>query len=457
MPRLLTVGMLVLLLWPWAAPSDAQAQGPGPREVPSELWEEYPLEEQRSTPRNEEPRTTPREQPTERPGDRPRPAPRAIDRTTSDGGDSSDATTAFLIVGLLLLLAASAVLVVARASGRGVAERFRDKKRALRRRGPRASPAVDGRRPQTGIKPAAGRTFQRSNEPLDPATSGQSRGLPIGPGGSQRPPAATPAAGADVPPTAESTRRPSAPRPRHPTGSTQGSSPAPDRDARADGSPSGQPALGYACVPEGDNGKDSMRRQQEEIDAICSRKGLELLKLVRDVESRGGSDLNRPGLTYVLEHLKAHDASCLVVASLERLSRSAANLGTLVEWLDRRNARLVVVDIDLDTGTPEGRLVAKALAAVGGSERKTLMQRTRKGLEAARLAQRSSGQRSESDAPLLKQRIAEMRAGGMTLQAIADTLNAEGVPTLRGGALWRPSSVQAAAGYKRPNRASPLA
>jgi DNA invertase Pin-like site-specific DNA recombinase len=142
------------------------------------------------------------------------------------------------------------------------------------------------------------------------------------------------------------------------------------------------------------------------------------------------------------------------VSSLERLTRSAANLGTLVEWLDRWGARLVVVDIDLDTGTPEGRLGAKALAAVGGSERKTLMQRTRKGLEAARLAQRSSGQPAVSDASALKQRIAEMRAGGMTLQAIADTLNAEGIPTLRGGALWRPSSVQAATGYKRPSRAS---
>jgi DNA invertase Pin-like site-specific DNA recombinase len=182
-----------------------------------------------------------------------------------------------------------------------------------------------------------------------------------------------------------------------------------------------------------------------------------LLKLVRDVESRGGSDLNRPGLAYALEHLKAHDASCLVVSSLERLTRSAANLGTLVEWLDRRGARLVVVDIDLDTSTPEGRLVAKALAAVGGSERKTLRQRTRKGLEAARLAGRSSGQPAVSDAPALKQRIVDMRAGGMTLQAIANTLNAEGVPTLRGGALWRPSSVQTATGYKRPTRRSPLA
>ena len=43
-----------------------------------------------------------------------------------------------------------------------------------------------------------------------------------------------------------------------------------------------------------------------------------------------------------------------------------------------------------------------------------------------------------------------MRAQGLSLQAISDTLNAEGVPTLRGGTHWRPSSVQAATGYKRP-------
>jgi DNA invertase Pin-like site-specific DNA recombinase len=398
MPRLLTVGMLVVLLWPWAAPSDAQAQGPGPSEVPSELWEEYPLEEPRSTPRTET---------GQRRGDRNRPAPRAIDRATSDG---SDGTTALLIAGLLLL-AASAIFVFALASARGVAERFRDRKRALRGGAPGASSAADGGRPHD----------------------------------------------LDVPSTAQSTRLPSVPRPPPPTRSTQSSGPAPDRDVRAHPSPGRQPALGYASVPEGDQGNDSMRRQQQEINAICRRKGLDLLKLVRDVESRGGSDLNRPGLAYALEHLKAHDPSCLVVSSLERLTPSAANIGTLVEWLDRRGARLVVVDIDLDTGTPEGRLVATALATVGGSERKTLMQRTRKGLEAARVAQRSSGQPAVRDEPALKQRIADMRAGGMTLQAIADTLNAEGVPTLRGGALWRPSSVQAAAGYKRPSRARRLA
>lgn len=41
---------------------------------------------------------------------------------------------------------------------------------------------------------------------------------------------------------------------------------------------------------------------------------------------------------------------------------------------------------------------------------------------------------------LLRRRIAAMRAEGMTLQAIADQLNGEGVPNPR-GQRWRPSSV----------------
>jgi hypothetical protein len=48
-----------------------------------------------------------------------------------------------------------------------------------------------------------------------------------------------------------------------------------------------------------------------------------------------------------------------------------------------------------------------------------------------------------------------MRATGLTLQAIADELNEEGIPTARGGTEWRPSSVQAALGYKRPTRLRP--
>ena len=195
-----------------------------------------------------------------------------------------------------------------------------------------------------------------------------------------------------------------------------------------------------------------LEAQTEEIRKACVRNGFESVEVVRDFESHSGSDLERPGLIYAIERLEAGEASCLVVTSLERLTRSAAHLGTLIDRLGESRIRLVVLDIQLDTGNPDGRLAAEALANVGTLERKSLDTRTRKGLEAARDARRSSGRPAVADRPALKERIADMRARGMTLQAIADTLNSEGVPTLRGGSEWRPSSVQAAVGYKRPKR-----
>jgi hypothetical protein len=52
----------------------------------------------------------------------------------------------------------------------------------------------------------------------------------------------------------------------------------------------------------------------------------------------------------------------------------------------------------------------------------------------------------------LRERIQAMRVSGMTLQGIANQLNAENVPTLRGGTMWRPSGVQPAAGYGHTGR-----
>jgi hypothetical protein len=71
-------------------------------------------------------------------------------------------------------------------------------------------------------------------------------------------------------------------------------------------------------------------------------------------------------------------------------------------------------------------------------------------MAAARLRGGGQGRVAVADMPELQERITRMREDGMTLQAIADVLNEEGVPTLRGGAMWRPSSVQRATGYRRP-------
>jgi DNA invertase Pin-like site-specific DNA recombinase len=214
----------------------------------------------------------------------------------------------------------------------------------------------------------------------------------------------------------------------------------------------GERALGYTTFPERKRAvSPEGRYQARRIRAACEARGMVLHQLVGDVQSYSGPDLERPGLTHALEMLANGEASCLVVAGLDRLSTSAANLGTVIEWLEDIGARLVVIDIDLDTDTEEGRLAARALTRIGALERRSGT------APAPRLEprERSSGPRGRpavADLPLLQRRIATMRASGMTLQAIADTLNRERIPTLRGGAKWRPSSVQAATGYKRPGR-----
>jgi DNA invertase Pin-like site-specific DNA recombinase len=209
------------------------------------------------------------------------------------------------------------------------------------------------------------------------------------------------------------------------------------------------PVFGYACVdpqphdlPTGEFG-----RQAEEIAAECDRRGLALLQVVREREPRRGSPLERPGLGYALERISAGDAQGLVVAELSRLSHSVPDLGPVLEWFSLSNARLVAVAQGVDTEEEDGRLVVRTLIEVSDWERLWLIERTRKGMQAAR----RKGPPGVADRPELRDGIARMRAEGMTLQAIADRLNSEGVPTVRGGAKWRPSSVQAAAGYKRPH------
>src|SRR4051794_38779057 len=132
-------------------------------------------------------------------------------------------------------------------------------------------------------------------------------------------------------------------------------------------------AVGYTTFPDRrQTVSPEGRYQARRISAACEARGMVLHKLVGDVESYSGPDLQRPGLNHALDLLRAGEASCLVVAGLDRLSTSAANLGTVIEWLGHVDARLVVIDIDLDTHTEEGRLAARALTRVGALERQTL-------------------------------------------------------------------------------------
>jgi DNA invertase Pin-like site-specific DNA recombinase len=434
---LLTSLLLITLLWSIGAPpASAQETGNGPAAgegPPTELWEEFPLKQ--AAPGSEEPSGGAA-------------APAAGSERQGGGDDGAPGTIPLLLAGLVALVGVAAAVRV------GVGLRRRRSRPDPTVRPAPARPTDSAKIPAAGGLLGAGRaeaptaaktvggaaielptaaktTVGRSVEPAPVADADGKRALEPAPVASAAARAAAP-----VPATAR-------------TGDGRGAQDLPTPAPRPAG---GQRAVGYASVSAADDQNTAeLKAQVRLIQEACQRRGLTLVKVVRDVESHASSDLRRPGLTYALDRLSARDASCLVVSSLERLTRTAANLGALLGWLTECDARLIVIDLDLDTGTEEGQLGARALATVGGLERRKLEERTRKGLAAAR-DMRRSGRPAVSDRPSLKQRIADMRAQGMTLQGIADTLNAEGVPTLRGGAEWRPSSVQAAAGYKRPRR-----
>ena len=180
--------------------------------------------------------------------------------------------------------------------------------------------------------------------------------------------------------------------------------------------------------------------QRRSIESACRERGWQLVAVEADEGLSAKTTKNRPGLARALDALEAGEVGGLIVAKLDRLSRSVRDFCEILDRSKRQCWALVCLDLGLDTSTLTGRFTAQIIAAVAELERGMIGQRTREGLEAKRAEGVILGRRP-SIAPRLEKRIRAMREGGATLVGICDTLNAEGIPTPRGGAEWRPSSI----------------
>lgn len=167
------------------------------------------------------------------------------------------------------------------------------------------------------------------------------------------------------------------------------------------------------------------------------------------VQDRGisGKTLDRPQLMRALTKIAHGEADGLIVAKLDRLTRSVIDFAMLLEWFTVAEAQLVALDFDLDTSTPSGRMVGHIMASVAEWERGVIAQRTREALAVRRAQGLPVGRPGVTSD--VAERIREMRESGMTFKAICNELNADDVPTVRGGGEWRPSAIQTALGYKR--------
>ncbi len=178
--------------------------------------------------------------------------------------------------------------------------------------------------------------------------------------------------------------------------------------------------------------------QRSTIQAEADRRGWEVV-WVEDA-GRSGRDLVRPGIERAMELLRSGEAGGLVVAKLDRLSRSLMDFAALMARANREGWRLVALDLGVDTSSPAGEMVANVMASFAQYERRLIGQRTREALQARRASGLPLGRPRLLSAETIA-RIADLRADGLTLRAIAETLTASGVPTAQGRERWSHTQV----------------
>lgn len=159
-------------------------------------------------------------------------------------------------------------------------------------------------------------------------------------------------------------------------------------------------------------------------------------------EGWSGKSLDRPALSRVLEQIGPGDR--LIVAKLDRLSRSVLDFVGLLGRSRDGGWSVVVLELDLDTGTAVGRFVVTTLAAVAELERGLISERTSAALQAARARGKRLGVGNRAMPTDTLARLVELRDQGLSLAGVAAQLTAEGVPPTRGGTTWHPSAVRAA-------------
>jgi DNA invertase Pin-like site-specific DNA recombinase len=174
--------------------------------------------------------------------------------------------------------------------------------------------------------------------------------------------------------------------------------------------------------------------QRAAIELAAMQRGRELVAIYQDAES-GASMTNRVGLADVLAEVSAGRAGGLIVSKLDRLSRSLLDFANVMERSRREGWALIALDLGVDTSSPQGQLLANVLAAFAEYERQIIRARTRDALAIKRDQGATLGRpRSIPDETIAL--IEQLRADGMTWRAVAARLNAEGVPTARGGRRW---------------------
>lgn len=202
----------------------------------------------------------------------------------------------------------------------------------------------------------------------------------------------------------------------------------------------GARVIGYVRVSTEEQGASGLglEAQREAITREVERRGWVLVRIEEDVSS--GSRMDRPGLIAALDAVASGEVEGLIVAKLDRLSRSVAQFSNLLERFRAKGWGLVILDLGIDTTTIMGEAMATMAATFAQVERRRIGERTREALA----VKRSQGVKLGRPTVLpteVRDRIRRDYESGLSVASITRALNAEGVPTAHGGKRWYQSTV----------------
>ena len=206
--------------------------------------------------------------------------------------------------------------------------------------------------------------------------------------------------------------------------------------------------VGYIRVStseQADSGA-GLEAQRAAITAEAERRGWELVHVFEDAGASGNSMNGRAGLQEALEAVDRGEAQALVVAKLDRLSRSLLDFAALMEQARKRGWNLIALDLGVDTSTPSGEMMASVLATFAQFERRLIGQRTKDAL-AVKRAQGVRLGRPRAMSAASVARVQELAALGLSSAEIARRLNREEIPTPTGRGKWHPPGVRRALQY----------
>lgn len=183
------------------------------------------------------------------------------------------------------------------------------------------------------------------------------------------------------------------------------------------------------------NGLDAQRAT---IDAEAERRGWDL---EYHTDAGVSGKIVGPQLQEVLQLLASGQGDGLVVAKLDRLSRSIVNAANIIEAAQAQGWSLVVLDLGVDLTTAAGRMVAMNLVNFAQYERELISERTKAALDAKRARGDRLG-RPRLAKPGVVRRIVLDRNTGLSFAKIAAALEAEGILSPAGRPTWQPSTVR---------------